>query len=80
MKFKLFTQVAFAVDVPEHRVKKGDVATIVEYFDNPEPGYALEVYNVLGESIDVVAVSETSLEPLSEDERWQVRRVEVSAV
>ena len=79
MKFKLFTQVAFSVDVSEHHVKKGDVATIVEYFYKPEPGYALEVYNAIGESIDVVAVPESSLESLSEDERLSVRRVYASA-
>jgi hypothetical protein len=76
MKFELFTQVAFSVDVPEHRIKKGDIATIVEYFDKPEPGYALEVYNALGESIDVVAVPESSLEALSQNERLHVRHVE----
>jgi len=80
MKFKLFTQVAFAEDVPECRIKKGDVATLVEYFDKPEPGYALEVYNALGESVDVVAVPETSLEFLSEDERLQVRHVEANTI
>jgi hypothetical protein len=55
-KFKLFTQVAFAVDISEHYVKKDDIATLVEYFDKPRPGYAFDVYNAIGESIGVVAV------------------------
>lgn len=76
MKFNLFQRVAFAVDLPEAGIRKRDIATLVEYFDKPVPGYALEVYNALGRSVDVVAVPESSLEPLSEDERLQVRHIE----
>jgi hypothetical protein len=74
-----FQQVAFSVDIPEDGIRRGDIATIVEYFDNPRPGYALEVFNAIGETVAVVAVPETSLEPLSDDERLSVRRVYASA-
>ena len=80
MKFNLFQRVAFAVDVPDDGIRKGDVATIVECFDKPRPGYALEVFNAVGETVAVVAVPETSLEPLSEDERLHVRHVEANSV
>ncbi len=76
MKFELYKPVAFARDVPEDGIKKGDIATTVEYFDKPEPGYALEIFNALGESIDVVTVPENYLEAVNEDERLQVRHVE----
>jgi hypothetical protein len=79
MKFNLFERVAFAVDLPDDNIKKGDVATIVEYFEKPRPGYALEVFNAIGKTVAVVAVPESSLEPLSEDERLSVRRVEAEA-
>ncbi|HEX5316327.1 MAG TPA: DUF4926 domain-containing protein [Candidatus Kapabacteria bacterium] len=76
MKFNLFQRVAFAVDLPDDGIRKGDVARIVEYFDRPRPGYALEVFNAVGETVAVVAVPESSLEPLTENERLQVRHVE----
>ncbi len=76
MKFNLFQRIAFAVDLPEDGIKKGDVARIVEYFDKPRPGYALEVFNAVGKTVAVVAVPESSLEALSENERLQVRHIE----
>jgi len=41
-------------------LKKGDVATIVEHHpsDTSEDGYSLEVFNVLGNTIAVLTVSE----------------------
>ena len=75
MKFNLFERVAFAVDIPDDGIKKGDVATVVECFTEPRAGYALEVFNAIGKTVAVLAVPENSLEPLSEDERLSVRRV-----
>ncbi len=71
MKFELYNEVVLAVDIPDHRLKKGDVATVVDYLpagNNPEPGYAVEVFNVLGESIDVIMVAESEIESPSHDE------------
>ncbi len=75
MKFELFERVAFVVDVPEEGIRKGDVATIVECFEKPRPLYALEIFNAIGKTVGVIAVPETSLEALSEDERISVRHV-----
>ena len=78
MKFELFKEVALAVDIPDHRLKKGDIATIVEYLpagSNPEPGYALEVFNTLGETIDVIVAAESELKSLSHDEVWHARHI-----
>jgi hypothetical protein len=76
MKFELFKEVAFARDYPERGIKKGDVATVLDYLEDPEPGYALEVFDALGNTVDVFAVAERYLEPLQKGERWQVRHVE----
>lgn len=76
MKFELYKDVALAVDIPEHRLKKGDIARVVEYLpapDNSEPGYALEVFNALGETIDVLTVGEREIESLRADELWHAR-------
>ncbi|MDB9510260.1 DUF4926 domain-containing protein [Kamptonema animale CS-326] len=49
MKFNLFTQVALRQDIPEYNLKKGDVATIVDYHSSSnggEEGYSLEGFNL----------------------------------
>jgi hypothetical protein len=79
MKFELFKRIALAVDIPEHRLKKGDIATVVEFLppgNNPEPGYALEVFNTVVETIDVITVAESEIEPLRSDEVWHTRHIE----
>jgi hypothetical protein len=78
MKYDLFTEVVLAVDLPDHRLRRGDVATVVEHLpagDNPEPGYALEVFNAVGESIDVLMVAESEIEPLRSDEVMHARHL-----
>jgi len=80
MKFELFKEVIFARDLPEHQIQKGDVATVIDYFDNPEPGYALEVFDALGNTVDVLSVPEYFLEPIHEGERLQVRHVEADSI
>jgi hypothetical protein len=76
MKYELFTRVSLAVDIPEHRFVKGDVATICDYLtaqDNGEPGLALEFFNTLGDTVDVLFVPESYVEPLAADEIWHAR-------
>lgn len=75
MKYELFKEVVLLKDIPGKKLKRGDVATIVEHHpsDTLEDGYSLEVFNVLGDSIAVVTVSETEIEPLKEDEVFSVR-------
>ncbi len=78
MKYKLFKEVVLLKDIPENKLKKGDVATIVEHHlsDTSEDGYSLEVFNALGETIAVLTVSESDLEALREDEIFSVRSLE----
>ena len=77
MKFPLFSRVAFATDVPGDGIRRGDIATIVEYHAAPtsggEPGYSVEVFNALGKTIAVLTVSESHLEALRDDEVLRVR-------
>ena len=68
MKHDLFTRVALTEDLPGDRLRRGDVATIVEQHPGrpgQEPGYTLEVFNAVGETIDVVTVRESQVEPLT---------------
>ena len=75
MKYELFEEVVLTRDIPAKRLKRGDVATIVEHHpvSGGEDGYSLEVFNALGNTIAVVTVAESVIEPLSEDEVFSVR-------
>jgi hypothetical protein len=78
MRLELYKEAAFARDVPERGIKKGDVATVIDYYDNPEPGYGLEVFDALGHTVDVLTVPESYLEPIHEGERIQVREFQIA--
>lgn len=69
MKLDLYKRVALRVDLPEHGLRKGDVATIVEHLPGKdcEDGYALEVFNAIGDSIAVITVPQSAVEPLTAD-------------
>lgn len=75
MAFELFTRVALREDFPKHQLHRGDVATIVEHHPvaNGEDGYSLEVFNAVGKTIAVLAVSESQIEPLMRNEVLHIR-------
>ena len=81
MRIDLFKRVALRIDIPEHGLRKGDVATIVEHLPGKdgEDGYALEVFNAIGESIAVITVPESSVEALTADRIPSVRPVAKTA-
>ena len=72
MPYELFTRVALREDIPpltlpsQHRLRRGDVATIVDRHqgsEGEEDGYSLEVFNALGETIAVLVVEASNIEP-----------------
>ena len=76
MRWPLYQRVALKRDLPEQGLKKGDVATLLDYVPSPkggEQGCVLEVFNALGESIAVVAVRESEIEDLHAGEVLAVR-------
>ena len=76
MTLELFQEVALARDLAEHRLRAGDVATLVDFVKHPaggEDGCVLEVFNALGESIAVVTVPISAIEALRADEILSVR-------
>jgi hypothetical protein len=76
MRFELFTRVALKTDLPEHGLCAGDVATVVEYHQgraDQEPGYSLEVFNAVGETIAVITVRASQIEALTARELLHVR-------
>ena len=82
MKFEMFSRVALKTDVPESGLRRGDVATIVEFHQGrpgQEPGYSLEVFNAVGETVAVITLRESQMEPLSAKEILHVRPLATAA-
>jgi hypothetical protein len=78
MPLQLYDRVALRASVPEHALRVGDVATLVDFVDHPSSrprGCVLELFNALGESIGVVTVPEDAVEPLRADEILSVRPI-----
>lgn len=70
MKFELHTDVALTCDLPEHRLRRGDIVKLVDHHiasDGTE-GYSIEVFNAVGDTIAVTAVPASALEALREDQ------------
>ena len=76
MSLKLYHQVALRRDLPERNLRRGDVATLVDFVPHPrggDPGCVLEIFNALGDSLAVVAVPQSDVEELRADEVLTVR-------
>jgi hypothetical protein len=75
MRYKLFQQVALATDIPEKKLRRGDLATVVDHHPtrDREPGYSIEVFNAVGDTIAVAVVPESFLQELTPDEILHVR-------
>ncbi|MFM7578535.1 MAG: DUF4926 domain-containing protein, partial [Microcystaceae cyanobacterium] len=60
MDYELFSRVALTENLPQYKLCRGDVATIVEHHpvSEGEDGYSLEVFNATGETIAVITVAE----------------------
>jgi len=75
MVFELFSRVALREDFPKYQLHRGDVATVVDHHpvEAGEDGYSLEVFNALGETIAVLVVAESQIEPLMRNEVLHIR-------
>ena len=76
MKLERHQRVALKRDFPEYQLQRGDIVTLIDYVPHPngeEEGCVLEVFNAVGESIRVVAVPASAVEPLRADEVMTVR-------
>ena len=75
MKLEPYTEAALTVDLPEHRLCRGDVVKLVEHhvaLDGTE-GYSIEVFNAVGETMAITAVPRSALEALRQDEVLSAR-------
>ena len=73
---ELYQRISLTKDFPEYHLKKGDIAMLIDTVTHPEGGengYVLEVFNAIGESINVIIVPMSAVEPLKQDEILSVR-------
>ncbi len=80
MVFELYKEIVLRKDIPKKNLKKGDVATIVDYHpvSGKEDGYSLEVFNAIGDTLSVITVPESAIEPLTENEIFSIRKLAVA--
>jgi len=80
MTYNLFEEVVLKKDIPEKKLRCGDVAIIVEHHPvaNGEDGYSLEIFNALGDTISVVTLAESAIAPITKDEIFSVRSLEAA--
>jgi hypothetical protein len=81
MSLQLYDRVALRAYFPEHALRAGDVATLVDFVEHPSSGprgCVLELFNALGESIGVVTVPADAVEPLRADEVLSVRPMAIA--
>ena len=76
VQYPLFSQVALAEDLPEHHLKRGEIATIVEHYPMPEgeeDGYSLEGFDVPNVTVEVAASQIMSLSQWQQGEAILVK-------
>ena len=82
MKPKLYSRVVVNHDIPQENLRRGDVATVIEYLEHPhggEEGAILEIFNVLGESIGIATVPVSAIDALSAEYVPAARITQMSA-
>ncbi|MSP90918.1 MAG: DUF4926 domain-containing protein [Myxococcales bacterium] len=73
-----YVRVALAVDVPYHGLRAGDVCVVLDVLAPTDTsggvaGVAIEVHGALGDTVAVVVVAITDIQPLRRDEVFSVR-------
>lgn len=73
---ELYQRVSLIENIDKYGLKKGDVATIVDFVEHPqggERGCVLEIINALGDTVDVITLPCALVELLKPDEILSVR-------
>ena len=77
MKFKLLETVVLNRDIPEHRLKKGDLGAVVQVYE-PD-GLEVEFVSASGMTEALVTLKEPDVRPVSQDDLIAVRQLDRSA-
>jgi hypothetical protein len=75
MELELFKEAKLTCDLPEHRLRRGDVVKLVDHHVAPDgtEGYSIEVFNAVSDTLAVTSVPASALETLREDEVLSAR-------
>ncbi len=75
MNLELYTDVSINRDLPACGLRRGDIVKLVDELTAPngDRGYAVEVFNALGGTIDVQIIPAPAVDRLREDEVLCVR-------
>lgn len=75
MKLELHQDAVISMDLPECGLRKGDVVKLVDDLAAADGsrGYAVEVFDVFGHTIDVQFIPANTVEPLRPNEVFCVR-------
>lgn len=78
MEFPLYEDAILMVDLPDDGLLAGDIGTVVERHDVPglEPGYSVEFFDLLGNTVAVITVPVSALRRPARGERLVVRTPE----
>jgi len=71
MDIDLYQEVALTRDFPEYQLQQGDIATLIDFVPHPtggETGCVLEVFNAIGESLQVITVPISAIKKLSNND------------
>ncbi len=75
---ELYQDIILNQDFPEYQLKQGDLATLIDFVPHPtggEKGCILEIFNGLGESINVVTVPLSAVKKLSSEDVLTTRKI-----
>jgi hypothetical protein len=76
MPFDMYGDVILTRDIPEHRVRAGDVGTVVERHVAPgvsEEGYSVEFFDMAGNTVAVATLAASALRQPTAADRSAVR-------
>ena len=82
MDFPLYEDVILLIDIPDEGLAAGDIGTVVERHDVPglEPGYSVEFFDMLGNTVAVVTVTASALRRPTAADRPMVRQARVESL
>ena len=80
MMIKEYERVALTVDLPQYRLKAGDIGVVVMIHGEHE-GYELEIFSADGKTLDVITVEAKQVRPVNRgDVLHAVAVVEVTLI
>lgn len=78
MTLELFSEVTLTQNIDEYNLQLGDIATLIDFVPHPqgkEDGCILEVFNAVGDSIAIVTVPKSTIQPLQANQVLTTRNL-----